>query len=155
MDAQTIAFYRDIFSDLTVDREEAAELTTFLQGLNAPPDKVVWLRANAFKTGCEFLSDDRDANVALLRTVNFVVHAIEKTCMEYVRRVVVVVVPSCVMPCVVVCQSTHLSTLPSLSLLPLDQRSSTRRFHWMKLWSQTFTRVSTRTYRWIEKKVPS
>jgi poly(U)-specific endoribonuclease len=84
MDAQTIAFYRNIFSDLNVDREEAAELTTFLQGLNPPPDKVVWLRANAFKIGCEFLSDDREKNVALLRTVNFVVHAIENTCMEYV-----------------------------------------------------------------------
>jgi len=82
MDAEIIAFYRRIFSDLTVDREEAAELTEFLSKLNPPPDKLVWLRAHAFKVGSEFLSEDGDANVALLRTINFIVHAIEKTCME-------------------------------------------------------------------------
>jgi len=82
MDAKVIQFYRSIFSDLTVDREEAAELTEFLQALNPPPDKLLWLRATAFKIGCEFLSNDNESNISLLRTINFIVHAIEKTCME-------------------------------------------------------------------------
>jgi hypothetical protein len=82
MDAKALAFYREIFSDVNVDREEAAELTEFLEGLNPPPDKLVWLRVNAFKVGCEFLTDDNENNVAVLRTINFVVNAIEHTCME-------------------------------------------------------------------------
>ena len=82
MDAHVVQFYRNIFSDLKVDREEASELTEFLEGLNPPPDKLLWLRSTAFKVGCEFLSEDRDANVSLLRTINFIVHAIEQTCMQ-------------------------------------------------------------------------
>lgn len=82
MDAKTIAFYREIFSDLSVDREEAAELNEFLSSVNPPPDKLVWMRAHAFKVGCEFLTDDKDSNVKLLRTINFIVHAIEANCME-------------------------------------------------------------------------
>jgi poly(U)-specific endoribonuclease len=82
MDCKVESFYREIFVDPGVDREEAAELTEFLENLNPPPDKLVWLRATAFKVGCEYLSDDKEYNVNLLRTINFVVHAIEKICMQ-------------------------------------------------------------------------
>jgi poly(U)-specific endoribonuclease len=82
MDAKVENFYREIFVDPGVDREEAVELTEFLNKLNPPPDKLVWLRATAFKVGCEYLSDDKEYNVNLLRTINFVVHAIEKICMQ-------------------------------------------------------------------------
>lgn len=82
-DAAIEKFYHEIFADLSVDREEAAELTEFLVSLNPPPDKLTKLRASAFKVGCSYLSeDDRDANVSLLRTINFVVHAIEFNCMQ-------------------------------------------------------------------------
>jgi len=83
MDAKVETFYREILADLSVDREESAELTDFFSKANPPPDKIVWLRAAAFRIGCEFLKDDnRDANVALLRCVNVIVHALEKTCMK-------------------------------------------------------------------------
>lgn len=68
--------------DLTVDREEANELNAFLSGLNPPPDKLMWMRASAFRIASEFLSDDKDKNVSLLRTVNYIVHAIEANCMQ-------------------------------------------------------------------------
>jgi hypothetical protein len=83
MDAKVVAFYRDIFADLTVDREEAAELNAFLASLNPPPDKLLWIRATAFRIAAEFLSEDsKDANVSLLRTVNYLVHAVEANCMQ-------------------------------------------------------------------------
>jgi hypothetical protein len=82
MDAKVVAFYRDIYADLTVDREEAAELNAFLAALNPPPDKLLWIRAAAFRIAAEFLSEDsKDANVSLLRTVNYLVHAVEANCM--------------------------------------------------------------------------
>jgi poly(U)-specific endoribonuclease len=39
------------------------------------------LRATAFRLGCEFLSEDQDQNVALLRAINAIVHSLESTCM--------------------------------------------------------------------------
>jgi hypothetical protein len=44
MDAQVEAFYRNIFTDLVVDQEEAQELVEYFTNLNPPPDKLVWLR---------------------------------------------------------------------------------------------------------------
>ena len=82
MDAKVVEFYREIYADLSVDREEAAELNSFLSGLNPPPDKLMWMRATAFRIACEFLSDDKEANVNLLRTVNYIVHAIEANCLQ-------------------------------------------------------------------------
>ena len=75
------SLYRSVFTDLAVDQEEAQELVDFFSKLNPPPDKLVWLRASAFRLGCGFLSDDKDKNVALLRTINAIVHSLEKTCM--------------------------------------------------------------------------
>ena len=82
MDTQIVAFYRQIFADLTLDLEEAKQLKDFLTATNPPPDKNVWLRATAFRIGCEFLSDDKDRNVQLLRTINAIVHAIETARMQ-------------------------------------------------------------------------
>ena len=81
MDAKVEEFYRQIFADLTVSPEEASELEEYFSSLNPPPDKLVWLRATAFRLGCEFLSDENDRNVALLRAINAIVHSLEKTCM--------------------------------------------------------------------------
>mmetsp|Transcript_33066 Transcript_33066/g.46946 ORF Transcript_33066/g.46946 Transcript_33066/m.46946 type:complete len:482 (-) Transcript_33066:114-1559(-) len=72
-------YYRDIYSDLTVDREEAAELKEFIEEANPPPDMIVWLRATAFRIGCEFLTDENETNISLLRAINALVHAVE-TC---------------------------------------------------------------------------
>lgn len=81
MDEKVEKFYKHILVDLTVDQEEAQELTDYFDSLNPPPDKLVWLRTTAFRLGCDFLSDDQDNNVALLRTINAIVHSLEKTCM--------------------------------------------------------------------------
>lgn len=82
MKQKTELFYRDIFGDLTLDREESAELVEFFDSSNPPPDVLVWLRATAFRIACEFLTDDNDANVSLLRCVNAMVHALEQSRME-------------------------------------------------------------------------
>jgi len=81
MDTQVESFYRSLFTDLKVSPEEAQELVDYFSKLNPPPDKLVWLRATAFRVGSEFFSDDKDKNVALLRAINAVVHSLEKTCM--------------------------------------------------------------------------
>mmetsp|Transcript_31637 Transcript_31637/g.68446 ORF Transcript_31637/g.68446 Transcript_31637/m.68446 type:complete len:476 (-) Transcript_31637:79-1506(-) len=76
------SLYRSVFSDLTVSREEDTEIRTKLEELNVPPDKIVWVRAAAFRIGCEYLTeDDADANVQLLRCINAIVHAVEMTCL--------------------------------------------------------------------------
>ena len=75
--------YKDVFADLTVDATEAKELHDKFEAANPPPDKLVSLRAMAFRIGSEFLSTDgnTDTNVGVLRAINAVVHALEKTCM--------------------------------------------------------------------------
>ena len=75
-------FYRDIYTDLTVDREESNEIKAKFVEANPPPDKLTWLRAAAFRIGTEFLTDEHDSNVALLRCINSIVHALEISCME-------------------------------------------------------------------------
>jgi len=82
MQQKTEEFYRSIFSDLTLDREESAELVEFFETSNPPPDTLVWLRATAFRLACESLGEDNDSNLALLRCINAMVHALEQTCME-------------------------------------------------------------------------
>eukprot|EP00548_Thalassiothrix_antarctica_P006006 CAMPEP_0194130756 /NCGR_PEP_ID=MMETSP0152-20130528/1722_1 /TAXON_ID=1049557 /ORGANISM="Thalassiothrix antarctica, Strain L6-D1" /LENGTH=501 /DNA_ID=CAMNT_0038825365 /DNA_START=165 /DNA_END=1670 /DNA_ORIENTATION=- len=75
--------YRRIMADLTIDGEEAQELVDFFTELNPPPDTLVLLRATAFRIGSELLvDDDRDRNVSILRTINAVVHALEKCRMQ-------------------------------------------------------------------------
>jgi hypothetical protein len=76
-------FLTDIFSDLSVDQEENAELVAFFAEVNPPPvDKLIFTRASAFRIGCDFLGDDRDTNIQLLRCVNVVVHAFEMICLQ-------------------------------------------------------------------------
>ena len=81
MDAKVEEFYSSIFADLSVDREESQELVEYFDSLNPPPDKLVWLRASAFRIGSQFLSDDQGQNEALLKCINVIVHFLEKTCM--------------------------------------------------------------------------
>lgn len=87
MDAKVEQFYRKVFADLTVSPEEASELKAFFSSLNPPPDKLVWLRATAFRLGCEFLSGDggddssSDRNMAVLRAINAIIHCLETACM--------------------------------------------------------------------------
>jgi poly(U)-specific endoribonuclease len=81
MDEQVEEFYNNILTDLKVDQDEAEELVEYFASLNPPPDKLVWLRSTAFRLGCGHLTDDNDNNVALLRTINAIVHSLEKTCM--------------------------------------------------------------------------
>ena len=83
MDTKVDEFYKSILSDLSIDREESSEIKSFFSNLNPPPDKLVSIRAAAFRIGCEMLQDDNnDANVSLLRCINFIVHALEQTCMR-------------------------------------------------------------------------
>lgn len=82
--------YRDTFADRLISPDENAELISTLQefqtvqdGSSKPPaltpDKLVWLRAAAFRIACEYLVEDGDAddpreeNTNLLRTINGVV----------------------------------------------------------------------------------
>ena len=81
MDSKVEEFYNQIFTDLQVTPEEAQELCDYFEGLNPPPDKLVWLRSSAFRLGCGFLGDDQEHNVALLRAINAIVHSLETTCM--------------------------------------------------------------------------
>ncbi|KAL7563182.1 hypothetical protein ACA910_014458 [Epithemia clementina (nom. ined.)] len=83
MDKYVVDFYRRIYADLKIDSEEADELKEFLSKLNPPPDKILWMRATAFRIASEFLSsDNREANLSLLKTLNCMVHAIETNCLE-------------------------------------------------------------------------
>lgn len=75
------ALYREVFSDLSVSREEDTEIREKLEEINVPPAKIVWVRATAFRIGCEFLTDDQESNVQLLRCINAIVHAVEMTCL--------------------------------------------------------------------------
>lgn len=54
--------------------------------MNPIPDKLLWLRAAAFRIGSEFLSpdecNDKDSDTSLLRCINVIVHALEQSRME-------------------------------------------------------------------------
>ena len=81
MDARVETFYKQIYDDLVVSPEESESLVDFFSQTNPPPDKLVWLRSTAFRLGCDYLTDDHDNNVKLLRAINAIVHSLEKTCM--------------------------------------------------------------------------
>jgi hypothetical protein len=88
MDAKVVAFYRKMYDELSVDQQESAELTDFLESINPPPDKLLWLRSTAFRIGSEYIdaSGNEDKLVALLRAINCVTHAIETTCMQEAKK---------------------------------------------------------------------
>lgn len=75
--------YRTVFTDLSIDGEENKELFQFFKETNRPPaSKLIFSRSAAFRIGVEFLSEDRESNVSLLRCINAIVHALEMTCMK-------------------------------------------------------------------------
>ena len=94
-DAAVEALYREVFADRAISPDENAELILTLEELQQipdggsqppalTPDKLVWLRAAAFRIACEYLAEDGGAeaeNVKLLKTINGVVHALETTCL--------------------------------------------------------------------------
>jgi poly(U)-specific endoribonuclease len=75
-------FYREILSDLSVSREENDDIKQKFVDANPPPDKLIWLRSTAFRIGSDFLTEEHDQNVSLLRSINVIVHALETTCMR-------------------------------------------------------------------------
>lgn len=82
-DDKVSEFLTNIYSDLSIDQEENADLVAFFAEENPPPvDKLVFTRASAFRIGCDFLGDDRATNVKLMKCINVVVHAFEYTCMQ-------------------------------------------------------------------------
>ena len=80
-------FLKGIYADASVDQEENVELLTYLKEHVPPVEHLVSMRALIFKTACEFLGDDTEANTQLLRCVNVVVHNYERTVFRYVRCV--------------------------------------------------------------------
>lgn len=97
-DAVIEELYCSTFADRLITPEENAELISTLQDLQSipdgsstppalTPDKLVWLRAAAFRIACKYLVEDggaddpRGENVKLLKAVNAVVHALETTCL--------------------------------------------------------------------------
>jgi hypothetical protein len=77
----TEEYYRQIYSDLNVDREESQDLFSFFEELKPTPTRLIWSRAAAFRIASEFLTDDKESNVSLLKCINSIVHAIEVKCM--------------------------------------------------------------------------
>jgi len=76
-------FYRALFSDLSVDQEENEELVAFFRDENTPgADDLVTARATAFRVGCDFLTDDKESNIKLLKCINIIVHALETSCLK-------------------------------------------------------------------------
>lgn len=76
-------FYERVYKDhLTIDKEENEHLYRFFRDENPPPvEDLTMVRATAFKTGCEYLTDDNDTNVSLFKCINVVVHAFESVCL--------------------------------------------------------------------------
>ena len=75
-------FFSGIFSDLSIDQEENADLVAWFEANVPPEDSLVSMRATAFKSAVDHLSDDKDANTKLLRCINVVVHNFEAVCYE-------------------------------------------------------------------------
>ena len=74
-------FYKELFGDLSVDQEENAELVAFFQENIPPAGNLVAMRATAFKAAADFIGEERETNVALLRCINVAVHAFERNCL--------------------------------------------------------------------------
>ncbi|KAL7466261.1 hypothetical protein ACHAXS_006552 [Conticribra weissflogii] len=68
-----------------ITMEESRDLMKFLTGeaTRPPLEKLVWLRTAAFRIGSEYLDENnnKERNVALLRSINVVVHTVENACM--------------------------------------------------------------------------
>jgi len=66
---------------LSVDQDENTELLDFFNHYQPTKEFLVTARAVAFKAACDYLSDDKDENVKLLKCINAAVHAFEKSCL--------------------------------------------------------------------------
>jgi poly(U)-specific endoribonuclease len=76
-------FYKNIYDGLTVDLEENADLITFFTETQPPElGALVLTRATAFKVGCDYLTDNKETNIQLLRCINVVVHTFEISCLQ-------------------------------------------------------------------------
>ena len=76
--------YRQLFADRTINPDENEQLISTLQSLtkvpegsSSPPaltpDKLQWMRTAAFNIARDYLHDDREENVKLLKAINAVV----------------------------------------------------------------------------------
>jgi hypothetical protein len=83
-DAKIQRLYRQLFSDRTISPDEDEELISTLQSLTTvqdgsssppalTPDKLQWMRTTAFNVARNYLDDDREENVKLLKAINAVV----------------------------------------------------------------------------------
>ena len=83
-DAKIQQLYRRLFADRTISPDEddtlisaLQSLTTVSDGSSSPPtltpDKLQWMRTTAFNVARNYLEDDRDENVKLLKAINAVV----------------------------------------------------------------------------------
>lgn len=75
-------FYREIYADVSIDRVESQQIFDFFRELKPSAVKLVWTRAAAFRIASEFLTEEVENNVSLLRCINGIVNALERTCME-------------------------------------------------------------------------
>ncbi len=81
---QVLECYRLIFEDLKIDEEESEAVSAMFKENPPPMNKLVWIRAAAFRVASELLSeDDNNQNVSLLRCINFIVHTIETKLFRY------------------------------------------------------------------------
>ena len=76
-------FYNNILTDGSIDSEENAELIDFFSQNMPPKESLVTLRATAFKVAANHLSENKSKNVALLRSINVIIHCFESTCLRY------------------------------------------------------------------------
>ena len=81
-----VEFYKGLFEDLSVDIAENQELCNFFNNNKPSGDFLIAARAMAFKAACDYISDDNDANIKLLKCINVAVHAFEKTCLRCVQE---------------------------------------------------------------------
>ena len=69
-----------------ISRAEANALQDCLTNDDTRPplSMLIWLRSTAFRLGSQYLNEknDKTKNVALLRSINVVVHIIENACMK-------------------------------------------------------------------------
>lgn len=75
-------FYKSIFDDLSIDRAESDELYAFFREHPPTVASLTKTRALAFKVACDYLADDKETNIQLLRCVNVIVHAFETTLLQ-------------------------------------------------------------------------